>query len=202
MTYKERVGVFEAYHRATTGPRVSESEWDNEIIPQNLSRLKEKYGIKMDKKTIIPTDDTLINNLFKAGLEMLTTTGVYCIDTVRVIKYTEDEILTALKDVPKEFQLGEGNDAVIMCDRKHDSSLPPVIQGGPTGAPVSEEQFVNMHEAYAKEPLVDTIVNGVLQTIHGHDPVPNSPWEIAAVRSEVMMLRLAQIRAGRGGMGL
>lgn len=202
MTYTERVGVLEAYRRATTGPRVAESEWDNQIIPGNLTKLKEKYHIKMDKKTMIPTDPELIDNLFRAGLEMLVTTGVYCIDTGRVIKYTEEEVLTAIKAAPKEFRLGEGKDAVIMRDRKHDSTRPPVIQGGPTGAPVSEEQFLNMHEAYAKEPLVDTIVNGVLQTVHGHDPVPNSPWEIAAVRSEVMMLRLAQTRAGRPGMGL
>lgn len=202
MTYKARVGIFEAYHRATTGPRISEDEWDNEIIPGTLSKLKEKYQIKMDKKQIIPTDPELIDNIFKAGLEMLATTGVYCIDTGRVIKYTEDEILTAIKDAPKEFYLGEGNDAVLMKDRKANDSRPPIIQGGPTGAPVSEEQFLNMHEAYAKEPLVDTIVNGVLQTIHGYDPIPNSPWEIAAVRSEVQMLRLAQDRAGRPGMGL
>lgn len=202
MTYKERVGIFEAYHRATTGPRISEDEWDNEIIPGTLSKLKQKYNIKMDKKQIIPTDPELIDHIFKAGLEMLATTGVYCIDTGRVIKYTEDEILTALKAAPKKFYLGEGNDAILMQDRKHDDCRPPVIQGGPTGAPVSEEQFLNMHEAYAKEPLVDTIVNGVLQTIHGFDPTPNTPWEIAAVRSEVQMLRLAQARVGRPGMGL
>lgn len=202
MTYKERVGVFEAYHRAITGPRVSESEWDSVIIPGTLTKLKEKYNIKMDKGTVVPTDDTLINNIFKAGLEMLTTVGVYCIDTGRVIKYTEDEILTAIKNTPKEFYLGEGTDAVLMKDRKHDSERFPIIQGGPTGAPVSEEQFLNMHEAYAKEPLVDTIVNGVLQTWHGHDPIPNTPYEIAAVRSEVQMLRLAQTRAGHPGMAL
>lgn len=202
MGYSNRVGIFEAYHRATTGPRISEDQWDNEIIPGTLRKLKAKYNIKMDKSQIVPTDPELINNLYKAGFEMLATTGVYCIDTGRVIKYTEDEILEAIKAAPKKFYLGEGRDAVLMEDRKHTDSRPPVIQGGPTGAPVSEEQFVNMHEAYAKEPLVDTIVNGVLQTIHGHDPIPNSPWEIAAVRSEVTMLRLAQARAGRCGMGL
>lgn len=202
MTYKQRVGIFEAYNRALTGPKVDEEDWNYKIIPGNLTRLKEKYGIKMDKKTMIPTDPTLINNLFKAGLEMLVETGVYCFDTGRVIKYTEEEVLTAIKDSPKEFYLGEGKDAVLMKDRKPNDPRPPIIQGGPTGAPVSEDQFLNMHEAYAKEPLVDTIVNGVLQTIHGNDPKPNSPWEIAAVRSEVQMIRLACARAGRSGMGL
>lgn len=202
MTYKERVGVFEAFNRARTGPKVPESEWDNKIIPGNLTRLKEKYNIKMDKRTTIPTDPVLMNNLFKAGLEMLVETGVYCIDTGRVIKWTEEEVLTAIKGTPKEFYLGEGLDRVLMTDRKANDPRPPIIQGGPTGAPVSEEQFINMHEAYAKEPLVDTIVNGVLQTIHGNDPKPNTPWEIAAVRSEVQQIRHACARAGRSGMGL
>lgn len=202
MTFKQRVGVFEVYNRALTGPKVSEAEWDYQIIPGTLTRLKEKYGIKIDKNQIIPTDPELINNLFKAGLEMLVETGVYCMDTGRVIKYTEDEILTAIKGTPKSFILGEGRDAVLMKDRKPNDARPPVIQGGPTGAPVSEEQFINMHEAYAKEPYIDTIVNGVLQTIHGNDPKPNTPWEIAAVRSEVMQIRQACTRAGRPGMAL
>ena len=38
MTYKARVGIFEAYHRATTGPRISEDEWDNEVIPDVYKR--------------------------------------------------------------------------------------------------------------------------------------------------------------------
>jgi methylamine--corrinoid protein Co-methyltransferase len=202
MTYKQRVGVFEAYNRAKNGPRVEENDWDYKIIPGNAKKLKEKYGIKIDKKTIVPTDEELINNLFRAGLELLVETGIYCMDTGRVIKYTEEEVLTAVKAAPKQVILGEGKDAVILKGRKYNDSAPPIIQGGPTGAPVAEEQFVAMHQAYAKEPLIDTIVDGVLQTINGEDPTPGSPWEIAAVKSEAMMVRLAQTRAGRPGMAL
>lgn len=202
MTYKQRVGIFEAYNRAVAGTKVDESVWDYQTIPGNASRLKEKYNIKIDKNTVVPTDAELVNNLFKAGLEMLVETGIYCIDTGRVIKYTEEEILTAVKGTPKEFTLGEGKDSVQMKPRSYNDTRPPIIQGGPTGSPVSEDTFLAMHEAYAKEPLVDTVVNGVLQTINGNDPLPNTPWEIAAVRSEVMQLRLAQARAGRPGMAL
>ena len=202
MTYKKRVGIFEAYNRALKGDRVEESDWDYKIIPGNATRLKEKYDIKIDKNVIVPTDDKLVNNIFKAGLEMLIETGIYCIDTGRVIKYTEEEILLAIKDTPKEFNLGEERDAVQMKPRSYKDTRPPVIQGGPTGSPVAEADFIAMHQAYANEPLIDTIVNGVMQTIDGNDPIPNSPWEIAAVRAEVMQLRLAQAQAGRPGMGL
>lgn len=196
------VGVFEAYARAKTGPRVDENEWDSRIIPLTARRLKEKYGIRMDKKQIIPTDTNLINNIFRAGMEMLVECGIYCTDTGRVIKFTEDEVRRTVKTAPRVVALGEGRDAVTLKARRFDEKTPPIIQGGPTGAPVAEQDFIAMHEAYAREPIVDTIVDGVLQTINGYDPSPNTPFEIAAVKSEAMMVRLAQARAGRPGMAL
>ncbi len=202
MTLAKRVTVFDIYDRAKTGEKMEESVWDYQVIPQTASKLKKKYNIKMDKSTIIPTDQELIDNLFQAGLEMLVTCGVYCIDTGRVIKYTKEEVLDAISHAPSSVIYGEGNNAVNLACRSYDDKRPPIIQGGPTGAPCSEEHFLNIHQSYAQEPLVDTIVDGVLQTIQGHDPQPGTPWEIAAVKSEAIMVRAAQDRAGRSGMGL
>ncbi len=194
--------VFDVYDRAKTGKKVSESDWDFKIVPQTAAALKKKYNIKMDKKTIIPEDKELINNLFNAGLDMLVECGVYCIDTGRVIKYTRDEVLHAIATAPRQFIYGEGKEAITVVPRSGSSKKPPVIQGGPTGSPCSEEMFLAIHQAYAQEPIVDTIVDGVMQTVMGKDPVPNSPWELMAVRSEALQVREAQRRAGRPGMGL
>jgi methylamine--corrinoid protein Co-methyltransferase len=62
--------------------------------------------------------------------------------------------------------------------------------------------FLPIHQSYAQERIVDTIVDGVMQTVMGKDPTPGSPWEIMAVRSEILQVREAQMRAGRTGMGL
>lgn len=202
MTIAKKVTVFDVYDRAKSGAKLDENIWDNKLIPQTATKLKEKYGIKMDKKVIIPTDKTLINNLFKAGFEMLVECGIYCMDTGRVIKYTAEEVLTAIKAAPSKATLGEGKDAVVLQCRSYKDARPPIIQGGPTGSPVSEEMFIACHQSYAQEPLINTIVDGVLQTIHGKDPVPGSPWEIAAVKSEAIFVRAAQLRAGRPGMAL
>lgn len=203
MALARTITVMDVYDRAKTGEKVLEKDWDFKIIPKTASMLKKKYGIKMDKKTIIPTDKELCSNLFKAGLELLATCGVYCIDTNRVIKYTEEEILASLEAAPKSAQYGEvgRNGRTIAC-RKHDDKRPPIIQGGPTGAPCSEEYFRDIHQTYAQEPIVDAIVDGVIQTIKGKDPMPNTPWEIAAVKAEAKAVREAQMRAGRQGMGL
>ena len=38
----------------------------------------------------------------------------------------------------------------------------PIVQGGPTGSPISEDVFMPVHMSYALEKEVDTIVNGVM----------------------------------------
>lgn len=106
MTLARRVTVFDVYDRAKTGPKMEEKDWDYKVIPQTAAKLKEKYGIKMDKKVIIPDDPKLINNLFQAGLEMLVECGVYCMDTGRVIKYDRDEVLTSIMAAPSKAVYG------------------------------------------------------------------------------------------------
>jgi methylamine--corrinoid protein Co-methyltransferase len=196
------VTVFDVFDRANTGPEMAEGDWDFGVIPTTAKKLKEKYKIKMDPKVMIPEDKTLIDNLFQAGVDMLAECGVYCIDTNRVIKYDRDEVLLAIKTAPRRFTFGEEKEAIHVVERPYTSKVPPVIQGGPTGSPCSEEYFLPIHQSYAQEPIVDTIVNGVLQTVMGNDPTPGTPWEIMAVRSELLQVREAQSRAGRAGMGL
>ena len=201
-TIGKPVDVYEVYERAKSGPKVSEHEWDFGIVPKTAAKLRDKYDIKMDKTVMVPEDDELIDKLFNAGMEMLEECGVYCIDTGRVIKYSRDEILNKIQSAPDYFHFGEDKELVPVSPRSYNSSKPPVIQGGPTGSPCSESLFLPIHQSYAQEPIVDTIVNGVMQTVHGYDPVPGSPWEMLAVRSELLQVRDAQMRAGRTGMGL
>ena len=202
MAFKEKVGVFETYDRARSGPKVDENEWDQKLIYQKANKLKEKYKLTFDRTKIIPTDNDMIDRLFQAGVQMLVDTGIYCMDLGRVIKYTKDEVMMAVAGAPHEITLGEGRDSRKLAARSFDDPRPPLCQGGPTGAPVSENIFIAMHEAYAREPLVDSIVNGVLSTINGREPKPGSPWEIAAVRGETSLIRLAMNRAGRPGMAM
>jgi methylamine--corrinoid protein Co-methyltransferase len=199
---RERMTVFEAYERARKGPKVDEAVWNFEIIPQTAKRLKEKYEIEMDKAVMVPTDPALINKLYKAGLEMLVECGVYVINTGRVIKYTEEEVLLGVATAPKECMIGEGLHGRRMSYRSHKDTRPPLVQGGPTGAPCSEQYFFPIHESYAKEGIVDCIVDGVLSTVNGYNPAPDTPWEVLAGRQEIMMVRMAQAKCGRAGMGL
>jgi methylamine--corrinoid protein Co-methyltransferase len=202
MAIKRKLNVYDVYDRAKSGPKMSEAEWDGKVIPETAAALKAKYGIKMDKKVIVPEDPKLVDALWNAGLDMLEQCGIYCTDSGRIIKFSREEILAGIAAAPNYLLLGENQDATIMTPRAYNSKKPPVIQGGPTGAPCTENEFIPIHQSYAQEGLVDTIVDGVMQKIHGRDPVPGSPYEIAAVRAEMVGIRTATMRAGRPGMGL
>jgi len=201
MTAHRYLDIFETYDRFLVGEKVDELKWDTEIIPQNASMMKERYEIDFGK-TIIPEDQDLVDRLFVAGVDMLLTTGFYNIDTGTVLKITEDEIYEGLKRAPKKITLGEGKDSVECVSRRGNAPFKPVIEGGPTGAPISEDIYTHLIEAYAQEPVVDTIVSGVLNSEKGHPSVKNTPWEVRATMAELSYVHNALYQAGRPGLAV
>ena len=65
---------------------------------------------------------------------------------------------------------------------------------------MSEANFVPMIRSYAQEPVVDTIVSGVLSTINNHPATTDTPWEIRATMAETRYVREACLLAQRPGM--
>jgi len=201
MVARRYLDIFETYDRFIEGEYVSEDKWDREIIPHNASMMKERYDLDFGKK-IIPEDQDMVDRLFVAGVDMLLTTGFYNIDTGTVLKITEDEIYEGLKMAPKKITLGEGKDSVECVSRRGNSPYKPIIEGGPTGAPISEDIYTSLIEAYAQEPVVDSIVSGVLNTEKGHPSVKNTPWEVRATMAELSYVHNALYQAGRPGLAV
>lgn len=199
MVARRCLDVFETYDRFANGRKIPENVWDYDILPHNAKMMKDRYELDFGKE-IIPTDPDLIDRLFLAGVDMLITTGIYNPDTKSALSIDEDEIYEGLKMAPKKLEMGSGKDKCCCKARRGNTIRKPIIQGGPTGAPVSESIFTQMIEAYAQEPMVDTIVSGVLNTVDGHPVQTNTPWEIKATMAEVRYNREATRRAGRPGM--
>jgi len=204
LARERRLTPIDVYKRSLIGEKCEEKNWDFKIIPQTAARLVKEYEIKMDRQSIIP-DGELADRIFHAGMKLLTEIGIFNMTTGRIMKVNEDEIRDAVKYAPREVTLGAGKDAAHMVQRKaggKNYDLKPVIQGGPTGAPVSEAMFLPMHISYAQEAVVDTIVNGVLSTYQGDDVTPANPIESKAVKVEQQLIRLAASMAGRPGLGV
>lgn len=201
MTAPRPIDIFEAYTRFNTGKRVREDLWDYVTVPNNALAMKEKYKINFGSG-IIPTDDDLSDRLFHAGMEMLETTGFYNTNLGRVLYLTEDEILEGISRAPKKLKLGHGKEQVSCKARHGNSPRKPIIEGGPTGAPVSEDIFEAMMQSYIQEPVVDTLVSGVLNTVCGQPATTNTPWEIRATLAEIRYVREACTLAGHPGMAI
>ena len=201
MTARKPITIFEVYDRFVKGEKVDESDWDYMTIPMNATALKEKYKLDFGDK-FIPEDRATKDALFNAGLEMLVTTGFYCPDLKRKLTITEDEVWEGIEKAPKRLTLGTGRDSCDFAPRRGNEARKPVIQGGPTGAPLSEQYFIPIMQSYAQEAIVDHLVNGVMATIEGHDAKCGTPYEIRATMAELRATREARVRAGRPNMGV
>lgn len=201
MAAQRALTITDVYDRFVKGKKVKAEDWDYKVIPENLTALKQKYNLSFGKD-IIPEDKEVKENLFNAGLEMLVTTGFYCQDLGRVMHVTEEEVWEGIKKTPTKLILGEGKDIARFYPRHGNAPVKPIIQGGPTGSPISEDVFVQVMQSYAQEGVVDTLVNGVMTTIEGHPAKTRTPYEIRATMAELRGTKEARVRAGRPGLGV
>ena len=201
MAATRALTITDVYDRFVKGKKVKAEDWDYKVIPENLTALKQKYNLSFGKD-IIPEDKETKDNLFNAGLEMLVTTGFYCQDLGRVMHVTEEEVWEGIKKTPTKLILGEGKDIARFYPRHGNAPVKPIIQGGPTGSPISEDVFVQVMQSYAQEGVVDTLVNGVMTTIEGHPAKTRTPYEIRATMAELRATKEARVRAGRPGLGV
>jgi len=202
MARARRITPIDAYNRAISGQKVPEKEWDFKIIPQKTAEYAKEYGVKVAKDSVI-VDGEMADRIYQAGRALLVDLGYYVIDTSRNMKIADDEITDGLKHAPYELKLGSGRDAAHMRQRKvggENYRFRPVIQGGPTGAPTSEQWFLQTMTSFAQEGVIDTIVNGVLSTFQGWEVTPGSVYEVKAVKAEQQYIRTACSNAGRPGM--
>jgi methylamine--corrinoid protein Co-methyltransferase len=192
---------FEIVRRALNGPYYTEHDFDMKVVVPNLRAVVKKHGIRYDPQNAIPNDDKLADDVFQAALELCETTGSFCTDTHRVIRFSREELLEGLRDAPAGPAFGEGRDRKIMLGRKPESSLPPWCYVGAGGATCSsEEVFVRLVEGYGRNPLTDSVTCPTLTKINGMDIVAGSPLELLACIRSVELARAALRRAQRPGL--
>ena len=192
--------MWDIWERAETGPICPTRKFEIQVFFRKVQELVKKYDIKYDAESIVPTDDTLIDNVYQAGLELLLDVGVLCTDTERLIKFGEQEVKDTLRLVPKELTIGQGKDAVIVAKREIEDKRLPVFRGGPNAAPLSEDIALKVYEAYACEPSMDVLFPGSLTEVRGIPVKVNSPLDMHAAKMNVAMMREAFRRAGRPGL--
>jgi len=196
------ISFYEILRRTEEGPHIDEREFDLKVVARESRRLVREYDIRFNREEIVTSDDSLADDVFKAGFELALRAGFLTVDSRRVIKLSEEEIKEGLRTAPGELLVGQGADARLLYARKVEDSRYPVIMGGQAGAPIPEEFYYQMAISYMQEPIVDTINNGGLAEVKGIEVRTRSPAEALATMAELRYLREAARAAGRPGIHL
>jgi methylamine--corrinoid protein Co-methyltransferase len=193
---------FDTMDRLNMGSRVHEEAFDSAILPR-ARKLAEKYEIRHDPSKVVPNDDAMADRLFNAAMEFAVETGLWVLDTQKVMKFSGAEIWRRLDNLHTPLVFGYGKDQVSLLARKPESTVRPLVIGGAAGSTVTEgEVYVKHMMGFALEPTNDMLTNGNPAYIEGREVRPQSPLEVHGAIQEVGWMREAIRRVGRPGMPL
>lgn len=204
MSHGTKGKFIEYWGRGETGPIAFQKEFDTKIYWPRLKELTKKYNIEFDPNRIVPTDDDELDAIWQAGYELLLDVGILNVDTERIIKFTQDEVDSALNNLPRSVTLGEGQDAITITHRgfeDYDNGPTPVGTMGRILGPISDNLYEKIALSYAQEPLIDYVhFQGVTAEINGIPVKPGSPFEMMAEIQHVSKVKDILRRVGRPGL--
>jgi len=188
--------------KAFEGPVIPMKEWDTKIIPKTVKGILKKYNLQgtLDMENPINQDPELADRFFQAGWELALELGLYCEDTERVIKVTEEELLECMRNYQSCNILGEGQDQVVMYPRKPESPIVPLVAAS-LGIVCSEKNYLPLVQGIVKyNKLVDVLHGPTLATVFGHAIRSGTPYETLMGNYESELKKEALWRVGRPGM--
>lgn len=197
------VTFIEVLRRAHDGPLMSIGDWDLKVIHKTANEIVLEHGLKgtYDPKNPISSDNGLADEFFRAGFEMAVRTGMYCIDTRRVIKYEERELKEAVKERVTEVTFGTPPDEVKVRQRRPEEKTDVVTAFGPMQS-IDEDVYVSLHESIAQHKIIGILQTASLDTIYGVEVRAGTPIETLVGMYECALAREATARVGRPGMPL
>jgi len=191
----------EIARRGETGPLMEAGEFLMKRVAAGALRLQKSHEIRWDGKTLLNLDDAMADRLWQAGRELLLATGIFSMNSRRVIELSAEEVDEALRFVPQHLAMGAGKEAVTVRHRGIEDPRKPFVFSGPFNADTSEEMFVHLNEAFAQERLIDSLLfPGYLKTLDGQMIRPTSALSSRAAMLYGQWSREAVRRAGRPDM--
>jgi methylamine--corrinoid protein Co-methyltransferase len=196
------LNIIDILERTQTGEYCTVKEWDTKRVPRTIREKLKKYRLdkSFDLENPVNTDFELADEFFKAGYEVALELGMLYETGDRIVKVSEEELAAALKYAPSEVIVGVGKDATLIRSRIPSDPYPMKF-GAPLGITMSEDIFLRLNEAMAREREVDILTGGSLITIFGRTLLAGTPFETLAGYEQARLHREARRLAGRPGMG-
>jgi len=193
---------WEAIQRSTTGPVMTEEKFETELLPSVLASVQSKYRIEADPDEPIMADPDLADAVFKAGMEMLLEVGLYCQDTKRIIRFSEEEIKEAICTARHEITLGQGRQAITLSprapgDKRHPYCWPPA------GTITTDVDAYRSHAlTVVQEPTCDGVFPLPLFGVNNTKVVAETPAHTLVCLAEARIMNDVATWAGRPGLFL
>jgi len=198
------IPFIEVLKRAQSGPFCKPREWDMKVIYEKVRNTLNEHGLKgtYDPQNPVNTDDGLADEFFKAAFNLALEVGMYCIDTQRMIKFSEEELKEAIYEAVESVTIGKYPDEAFLRARKPEDEVLPTAFFGPFGLPIDENLWIPIHQSTAQYRVVDALVPGTLERLYGVEIRAGTPIETLAGKYEAVLTKEAVRRAGRPNMGL
>lgn len=199
-----RGSFLEHWEKSDTGPICFTDDFDRKVYWPKLKRITENYGIEYRPEEMVPLDDDFLDRLWQAAVELVVDCGCLCVDTQRIMEFTEKEVKDCIDNIPYQITLGRVNDAFTISHRGIEDydhrKVPPYSRGRILG-PISTDLYEKIAFSFAQEPLIDYVdFQGVLQEVNAVAVKPGSPWEMMAEMKSLAIVKEVLRRAGRPGM--
>jgi len=194
------IPLIEIAERTQTGEKVEEKKWDMAFF-KTISELAKKHRIQTpEEHRFINTDDKIVERAFEAAIEFLEKMGVYCITTRRRLRFTREEILTAISEAPTKILMGEGRDKRVWKQRKIEEKEKLNVCPG-HHAPYTEDLAGLVVSNFAQIPRTDFIEGFNFTRVDGRE-IMGPPMEVYASRRQMAWMREGVRKAGRPGLAV
>ena len=195
------VQLLDVMEKALNGKPMSETDYQLRLFSPKVMEKVREHKIKFDPDNPIPSDNSMADEVFEAGIELLLDVGAYCTTSGRVISYSEAEIKEQLRNAPSKLHFGEGRDRKALVNRKIEDKTPPWCLLGAGGGPCSSDKsFLTLVEGYAEIPETNAITTPAITRVGGMRVRPASPLEVLAAQRNAVLARESCNRVGRQGI--
>lgn len=187
--------------RIREGEPCSTYDWDNRVVPMTVKKILKKYGLQKTFTPEVPVnqDMALADQYFAAGLELAEVLGIQCTDTETVVRFSREELLSALQEAPSELTLGSGLDRVVLKAREPGDPVKPLFCTS-LSIQIDEELYPELVSELIRYRNIDILQGPSLDTIYGHPAFSGTPFETAAGIREAQLRQEAVWMAGRPGI--
>lgn len=186
--------------RALKGPIVSEKEFDMKILVPAIRNTVKEFDIRYERENPVSSENELADRLFNGAIELLTRTGIYCLDTSRIIQFDRKEIEGEFKGFTGKRAFGEGRERSVFGLRSPEDKKLPWFHVGTGIVASSAEVAMAQVEGYGSIEKANSISIPAISDVNGISVSAGSPLEIYAAIESIQAGRSALRRCGRPGL--